>query len=205
MKSLRLFSIIVFLTMFLSASAADSPETVLSKSIGILKKAKAIECNFRLSGNGTNVSGSLLTSGSKFKLASSAGTTWFDGSNMWTSNDSSREITLVTPTAEEVSESNPFAYLNSYTSKFKAFFSKRQDVNRYLVLLNPKKNNTEIKAIEVAINKKTYLPERFIIRDSNDRVTTIEIKSVNLKASAKSGDFVCPVSSMNGYELVDLR
>lgn len=200
-----MFSIIVFLTMFLSASAADSPETVLSKSIGILKKAKAIECNFRLSGNGTNVSGSLLTSGSKFKLASSAGTTWFDGSNMWTSNDSSREITLVTPTAEEVSESNPFAYLNSYTSKFKAFFSKRQDVNRYLVLLNPKKNNTEIKAIEVAINKKTYLPERFIIRDSNDRVTTIEIKSVNLKASAKSGDFVCPVSSMNGYELVDLR
>lgn len=124
---------------------------------------------------------------------------------MWTANPASKEITLVEPTQQEVRESNPFSYLDGYKATYNIYFSRRKDSARHLVLLNPKAKNSDIKAVEIAVNKKTYLPERFIIRDRNDRVTTIEITSLKLTGKSPDATFVCPVKQMGDYEVVDLR
>jgi len=146
-----------------------------------------------------------MNSGNKFKLKTQGGTTWYDGHNMWTANHTSKEITIVEPTQQEVRESNPFSYLESYKSEYNVFFSRRKESTRHLVLLNPKNKGSEIKAVEIAINKKTYLPERFIIRDRNDRVTTVEVTSLKLMGKQTVSTFTCPVNNMKDYEVVDLR
>ena len=186
------------------ASLALAPDEVLGRAVGKLSKSGNVDCKFAITGNNGSINGSLSASGRKFRMTTSMGSTWYDGKNMWTSNPETKEITIVNPTEGEVRESNPFSYLDSYASHYRLFFSKRKDDARYLVLLNPKSAKSDIKAVEVAVNKKTFMPERFIIRDRNDNVTTINIKSLSL-ASYPQGTFVCPVDKMKDYELIDLR
>lgn len=187
-----------------ATSYAVSPEEVLGKAVAKIKRAGNVDCRFSVSGPDGSINGQIIASGNKFKLTTPMGSSWFDGTNMWTSNPKTKEITLVNPTDAEVKESNPFSYLEGYRSDYRLFFSKRKDASRYLVLLNPKSSKSGIKAVEIAINKKTFLPERFIIRDKNDKVSTVGIQSLSLK-SGDTASFVCPVSGMSDYELIDLR
>lgn len=205
MKIFRILLTFVLTSFVAFACNAQSAASVLDKAVAKLSKASSVNCSFSVSGDGGSTSGSFRSSGSKFQLKTPAGTTWFDGRNMWTSNSRTKEITLVNPSQQEVNEINPFAYLNSYKSKYITGFSKRKDNNRYLVLINPRDKKDPIKAVEIAINKKTFLPERFIIRDRNNKVSTVYVKSLSITNKNPASDFICPVSSMSDYELIDLR
>lgn len=187
------------------ASFAQNAAEVLDKAVANITKASSVNCSFKIESADGKLNGTFKSSGKKFKLETPVSTTWYDGKDMWTSNPRSKQITLVKPDSQEINEVNPFAYLNSYKGKYKVFFSKHKDNNRYLVLLNPKNTKDEIKAVEIAINKKTYLPERFIIRDRYDKVTTLYVNSLTLTSANPPATFVCPVESMKDYEVVDLR
>lgn len=205
MKRFRFVFLLLSLFFAFGNLRAESSIDILDKAVKNIKSASGISSSFKITSPNGNVTGTFKSDGKKFKLETPLGTTWYDGTSMWTANNRSKQITLVTPTADEISEVNPFAYLNSYKSKYKTGISKRKDDNRHLVLLNPKNSKDNIKAVEVAINKKTYLPERFIIRDKNDNVTTVYVNSLSVKASNPASTFVCPVNSYPGYEVVDLR
>jgi outer membrane lipoprotein-sorting protein len=199
--------IVALLVAFVTMSCvclAQTPVEVLDKAVNKINAAGNIDCKFTLIGDNGSVNGSLAAQGRKFRMTTPLGSSWYDGVNLWSSNPKTKEITLVNPSENEVREANPFSYLTSYKSEFRLFFSKRKDSSRYLVLLNPKARNSDIKAVEVAVNKKTFLPERFIIRDRNDNVTTVNVQSLSLKKNANES-FKCPVGSMADYELVDLR
>lgn len=205
---MKMRHILIFLLMILpiSVSAAESASQVLDKAISNITKAKGIKASFKINGGGmSNVSGNFEGNRQKFKISVPNSITWFDGKNMWTANQSSKQITLVNPTSAEISEANPFSYLNSYKGKYKIGFSKRKEDGKYLILLNPINAKDPIKAVEIAVNAKTYLPERFIIRDRKDNRTTIYVNSLNLNYAINDGNFVCPVGKMKDYELVDLR
>lgn len=201
---LKYLIICLFSLCALSMSAEKSWE-VLDKAVAKLAKSPGVNSNFKIVSDNGNITGSFKSSGKKFKLETSVGTTWFDGKNMWTSNPRSKQITLVNPTTSEINEVNPFAYMNGYKGKFKTGFSRREDPQNFLIVLNPLNSKENIKAVEIAVNKKNYLPQRFIIRDNNDKITTIYINSLNIKASNQASIFICPVNSMNDFELVDLR
>lgn len=186
---------------------AESPDQVLNKTVSKIRNASDINCKFRIEGDGQKINGAFKSSGKKFILDTPAGKTWYDGESMYTTNPRTREVTVVRPTVQEVAEVNPFSYLNSYKSDYVMGFSKRKDGTRYLVVLNPKDvKKAGIKAVEVAVNKKTFLPERFIIRDTNDRITTVTVEALSLsKEGNKSETFAFPAASFKDYETVDLR
>lgn len=213
MKKVFSIKLLIALLLFMSADAVacaknnpQGPAAVLDKAVTKLRKASSVNCSFRIESKGaSDISGTFESSGGKFRLKTPVGTTWYNGRDMWTSNPRTREITVVNPSAAEVSEVNPFAYLDSWKSKFVVGFSKREDASRHLVVINPKDKASDIKAVEIAVNRKTFLPERFIIRDRNDHVTTVYVNSLTLRARNAESLFSCPVSSMGDYELVDLR
>lgn len=201
-------NLLTFCIAFLGAVYAYPAETaaqLLDKAVSKISRSSGVVCSFAVSGNGNNLKGELISSGNKFKLVTPAGTTWYDGKSMWTASNSSKEITLVTPTAQEINESNPFAYLSGYETDYKVYFSRRKSDTCHLVLLNPKKKNAEIKAVEIDLNKKTLLPERFIIRDRSDKVVTVSVSSLSIGKKTSASVFVCPVDKMEGFEVVDLR
>lgn len=202
---IRLTLVCLMLLTAFSFRAEVSASRILDKAVAKLSKASSVNCKFRISADNQNLNGSFKSTGRKFHLDTPVSTTWYDGKNMWTSNPKTKEITLVNPNSQEINEVNPFAYLSSYKHRFITGMSKRRDNDRYLVLLNPRDRKDQIKAIEVAVNKKTFLPERFIIRDRNDKVTTVYVNALSLSTKNADSQFVCPVNSMSDYEFVDLR
>lgn len=204
MKS-RLMALLVALLCLNAVAFAQSSAEILDKAISRLSKASSVNCSFAISGASGKFSGDFKSSGNKFTMSTPYGKTWYDGEKMWTSNPKTREITLVNPSSDEISEANPFAYLKGYKGKYKTGLSRRKDDNCFLVLINPKSGNENFKSVEIAVNKKTYLPERFIIRDNNDHITTVNVRSLSLKNKNAATEFICPVASMSDYELIDLR
>lgn len=205
MKKINLLLLCLLAFTMLPAYAAESAASILDRAVAKIKNAGGVECSFKLQGSSAASCGTLSMAGNKFRLSTSKFNTWFDGKNMWTANDDTREITLVNPTSQEIRESNPLEYLKDYKSQYNVYFSKRKDNARHLILLNPKTKGGNIIAVEIAVNKKTLLPERLIIRDRNDVRTTVNISGMTLGSKRNSSWFVCPVKSMGGYELIDLR
>lgn len=203
---LRLLLLLALMAAGIAIVSAQNAAQVLDKAVTKVRKASSVNCGFRIESKGSAaLSGTFESSAGKFRLKTPAGTTWYDGRDMWTSNPRTKEITVVKPSDAEVSEVNPFAYLDSWKSKYVVGFSRRKDAARHLVVINPKDRNSDIKAVEIAVNKKTYLPERFIIRDRNDNVSTVYINTLTLTAKNAASLFECPVGSMSDYEVVDLR
>ncbi|MDE6006542.1 MAG: outer-membrane lipoprotein carrier protein LolA [Muribaculaceae bacterium] len=185
--------------------SAQTALSVLDKAVAKINGAASVNCKFKIENSGNTLDGTFKSTGRKFVLDTPVSKTWYDGKSMWTSNSKSKEITLVNPTQSEVKEVNPFAYMDSFKAKYRVGFSKRKDNESYLVVLNPRNTKDGIKAVEVALNKKTLLPERFIIRDRKDNVTTIYVTALSLKTVNPATIFQCPVSTLKDYELVDLR
>lgn len=200
-----LIIIALLLTCAVSAFGAESAAQVLDKAVARTGVNSTVDCKFQVKSDTGSVSGALKMTGRKFKLETPHATSWFDGKNMWTANPSTKEITIVNPTSQEVRESNPMEYIHGYKADYRVYFSKRKDPARYLILLNPKAKKSEIKAIEIALNKSSLLPERIIIRDKNDKRTTVTISSMSIKSQVKDANYVCPVDKMSDFEVVDLR
>lgn len=205
MKKLYLFGLVFFTICTFNVFAAESATQILDHAVAKIKKASSVDCRFSIKSDNQSVAGSLNMADNKFKLESPYATTWFDGLKMWTANPKTKEITLVNPTDRELKESNPLQYLQGYKHDYNVFFSKRKDTRRYLVLLNPKTKNSDIKAVEIALNKITLLPERLIIRDKNDKRTTVIISAMKVESKVDPNKYVCPVQSMTDYEVIDLR
>ena len=114
-------------------------------------------------------------------------------------------MTVSTPEPVDIADANPLMYLNGYNSTYRLFFSKRKEAGKYLVLLNPRNKNADIKAIEVAINTKTLLPERFIVRTNDDQRSTVYVTNLNLNGKLPAGTFTFPAAKYKDYEIVDIR
>lgn len=208
MKYKRILTLLLSVVLLSSGFAvcAETPASVMQKAAKKINSSKAISCSFSISGSSSNsVTGTLTASGNKFTIQTGASSVWYNGSNMWTLNPSTREVTLTVPTQSEIAESNPLSYINSYSSQYNLYFSKRTESGSYLVLLNPRSSGSGIKAVEVAINKSSYTPTRIIVRYDDDRRATVKLGTINYKASVSSTSFTYPASKYSGYEVVDLR
>lgn len=185
-----------------NASAAADLAKVASRIRG-----GGISCDFTVKAPQGKFSGSLKAAGDKFKLTTTSGpATWYDGTSMWTANPSTRETTLVTPTSAEVSEANPMVLLAGYESLYNVFYSRHKaPAGRKLILLNPKKSGTGIKAVQVKVNSSTSLPEEFVIRMEDNSVSTVTVRNLRTGLKLSDAEFRYPEKDFPGYTLVDLR
>ncbi len=188
------------------ASYAITPQEVMQQTVAKIKGAKGITGNFRAGGAQGSASGSFKFDGTRTYIESCQfGKQWFDGKTLWTLNPNTKEVTVSTPEPADVADANPLIYLNGYNSTYRLYFSKRKEAGKYLVLLNPRNKNAGIKAIEVAINTKTLLPERFIVRTNDDQRSTVYVTNLNLNGTLPQGTFTFPAAKYKDYEIVDIR
>lgn len=178
---------------------------ILQQSVSNLKAMGGVKCSFTIEAGSKSANGVYVSQGRKFTLQTPGLKTWFDGRQMWTLNESSSEVTLVIPDNREIRETNPFSYLDSYQSGFNVLMSQKTKPGVHLVLLNPKPGTKGgVKAIEIGINKRTLLPEHLILRDSNDRITTVKVDAIKKEVAAESS-FRFDEKKNPGTTVVDLR
>lgn len=185
-------------------ASAQTPAEVLGRAAARIEGSRGISCRFTVKGGSNTLEGNLVSAGKKFCITTPGASTWYDGKTMWTVNPSTKEVTITEPTAQEVAETNPLSYLHGYNTAFRLFFSRRKEKGRHLVLLNPRKEGTGVKAVEIAIDSQTYNPVKMTIRFDDDRRSTVGISELSRKAVSPSS-FVFPAEKYRGYEMVDLR
>lgn len=182
--------------------ASENPAQILDKTAEKLKKASSVKCSFDMTSSGKNLTGELLTKGSKFKVSLPGMTIWYDGNSIWSYAKNDAETTVWKPTKEELAESNPLLYLSTANDYTVAEGSKGSG-SRTLIL-TPKKRNSGVKKIKVTINTKTMLPTAISI-DYNGGSAQVRIKSLNLNVPIPENSFVYDKSHHKGVALTDLR
>lgn len=185
-----------------------TPAEVMHKAVKKIGYSNGITGTYTISGSGNQINS---TGNFKFNNRKSfidmagGGKVWYDGKDMWTLNPKTKEITVTSPDDDEIGEINPLTYILNYTDNYNLFFSKRKESGKYLVLLNPKDKNSDIKAIEIGVNSNTYIPEHVIIRDKKDNRITVGLSNLNYNVKIKDSDFKFPVRDFKEYEVIDLR
>jgi outer membrane lipoprotein carrier protein lolA len=203
-KFFKYLAVFFLLCGALDMSAATASE-IMNKAARKAKSAQTISGTFSVTTSGKTFNGSLKASGSKFSFLTPMASSWYNGKNMWTYNASSKETTLVTPTASEIAESNPFEYLRTYSANYNATFSNKKIAGKYVIVLLPKSKRNTIKSVEVSLNGKTLKPERFVITPRSGASTTINVKSLEYSGAVKASEFEYPKSKYPGVQIIDLR
>lgn len=184
---------------------AATAEQIMSLAAAKARNAKGVSAVFTINSSGRLINGTLKSRGNKFSLTTSTSSSWFNGKNMWTYNPSINETTVITPTKEEIMESNPLEYLKTYSSSFKSAFSKKKMTGKYVLLLTPKSKSNQVKSIEIIIDAKTYKPSKFTITSGAGTVNVINIKSLDYSSILAHSEFEYPRKKYPKAQIIDLR
>lgn len=179
-------------------------QKILNKAVGVISNAKGVEAKFRVYNSGYSGNGEIKTLGNKFKVTLPDLEVWYNGKDMYTFNKNSNETTIVTPTAEELSESNPLAYVTSASKTYNVSFSTVKKTGKDVLELTPK-NKGEIKRITLTLRKSDSVPEKIVVEPAGGNPITAEISSFKTAGNLSAADFEYPKSKFPKVEVIDLR
>ena len=167
--------ILSVLFAFSSAALAQYVEAeakaILDKAAQAIQNAGGSKVEFSLTINNaqTNqkqtMNGTLLLKGDKFKLSIADTETYYDGKSQWLYMPDFEEVTISTPTAEELSELNPTAILSSYKQGYKLKKEDDKTVDgkqAFVVNIHPEDRNKPYHRVNID-NKYLFSVNSFII------------------------------------------
>lgn len=200
--------------MMISVSATGqmkSASTVLNSMVNVLKN-NSIQTNFGLvvkeanSTKPTIMNGTFLMKGNKFAFNTKEMQVYFDGKTQWAYMPEINEVSITNPTEKELAETNPLALLQAYTTKSTTKHIKNTSVkDAYTIELNPKDKTSDIKKIQVVINKKTYFPRSIQLVDKKGMISTLALTKFQKGVKTDDKTFIFDSSIYKDIEINDLR
>ncbi len=203
-KQLRLIFIFLIVVCSTLTGGAVTAKQVLQQASSKLMKSPSISATFTYSGAGHNGSGSLTTSGKKFKVTTPGFSAWFDGTNLWTYSVSSKETTLVNPSASELAETNPLHYLSSAAGG-NCTFSKGDSKAKRIITVTPKSRKDGYKSATVELNGKTLLPSKITVKLTDGSVVNLNISRITVGKALPASNFTYPKNKYPKIKIIDLR
>ena len=204
----KLITILLLLVIAILPSevmAQLSAPQVAAQASAKLKNTSGLKAEFRIDAGGKKVTGSLLSSGKKFRLMSGAYSAWYDGSNLYTLNPRTKETTLIVPTASELREYNPLLFIDGASDSYNLEFSSHQPAGKYMLVLTPKRKNEPIKSVFITLDKKSLLPENIVVTSNDGNVSTLTLTTLQTNMKIGSGIFIYPKQKYPGFKINDLR
>lgn len=183
-------------------AVAQTPQEMLDKAVAALRGT--VSANYAVKSSHGTMNGSIVINGSKFRLLSSDVKCWYDGATQWTYSTATQEVNITTPTAAELSTTNPMAAAQSFKKNFNMWKAAGQIPRHYAIMLKPK-SKSDIKQAYLYINEKTHLLRNAhfkMVDGSSFTITLSNYKNTSVKASTFAYD-----SSLvpQGTQVVDLR
>ncbi len=203
-----ILTIVLFtLVIFTKASAADpqSPSAVniIDKCAAKINSGKGLSAQFTASDGKHSSAGSIKSQGNKFNINTGGSKIWYNGKDMWVY--ANNEVTLYNPTQQELLETNPILYVKANTKAYNAIFARVQPAGKYLVVLLPKQKNSEIKRVDITIDKTTMLPEKIEAVNTSNMKAIVSIRSLKLGQVFSNNSFEFPKNNYPGIEINDMR
>ena len=206
MNKLRnIITLLALLLLAVPASAAmTAPETVAAAARRI-SSASGLTASFSVAAGGSTIKGSIKASGKKFALVTPQASSWYDGTNLYTYNASSRETTLVRPSLAELEETNPLSIIASAPGRFDAKFAAKQTAGSSTVVLTPKKAGSGIKRAVLVLDAKTLAPKKIDITQTDGSSSVITVTAFKTGVNLPASSFVYPKAKYPAAKIVDLR
>ena len=202
------FSILLLIFMgfnVIYAQGSLNASEVLNRAVKKLSSANGIEAKFLIKNAGLNGEGTIKTMGSKYHVALPDIEVWYNGKTMYTYNKRTEETTVVTPTTEEISETNPLSYISNSEKNYTAVFAKEKKSGKYVLDLLPKSKKDNIKKVVLTLKQNDFTPENMVVEPLSGSPITIDIKTFKTAVSGSTSEFEYPKSKYPGVEIIDLR
>lgn len=198
-------TIIVMLLAAFSAQAAITASQVLSKSAQKLRSMPSLTADLSISGQQGSTSAKILLSGEKFALTSSgAQSVWYDGKTQWVYNPQVDEINISTPSAEELTQINPFKIISSFQKWYTARLLN-SDASTYEIELTPTDKHSDFNKLVITFSSATYLPVKVVLDTRSMGTATVKITNIKEGAKVAASKFSPSAKDYPTTEFVDLR
>lgn len=207
------FLAIFHLAILLQVSAQEklSAKEILDKTSMAINNSNGFNAKFTTTTfDGTTpantFAGTLDVKGEKYIMKTDAISVWFNGQEQWTLMPDNNEVSLMTPTPEEMQVSSPMSFTTIYKQGFKLSKDSGTLRNRKVwnITLLPKDRKQEPSKITVTIDQQTYLPLCLRVRNNGDW-TRISITDIDTNTNFSDSHFTFPTSDYPEYKIIDLR
>lgn len=182
--------ILAIVALALGAAA----QSVVDRAAKLVKESPALTATFRLNGG----DGRLVMSGARFRLEVPGMKTSFDGNTQYTLNEPDSELTLTTPTLDEIAAINPLAFIGNLRSQFSA--STLPDGRVRFVPVTP---GTEVDEIVATFDKRTAMPLMVNMKTQAGELLIDHIKVTRGNKSLPTAGFV--IKGGGKITTIDLR
>lgn len=188
----------------IAAFGADNPAAVLSQASAKLKSAKSIVASCFISSGSGAANASLTMSGNKFAIKSPEMEIWYDGKTQWTYSARTDEVSLTEPDASEISQVNPLAVLDYFTSSYTpTMLPPSKGVKK--IKLTAKDRKSGITSAIVTLQSTSLDPVSVELTLSTGERVAISVKSLKKGGAVNASAFTYRKSLHPSAEIVDLR
>lgn len=194
----------VLILMFVALLAnAQTPKQMLDKAVSALKGT--VSANYSVKTPQGTMSGNIIISGNKFRMLSKDVKCWYDGKSQWTYSTATDEVNITTPTAAELSMTNPMAAAQAFKTQFNMWKATGQIPNHYAIMLKPK-SKSDISQVYLYISEGTNLLHNAHFKMNDGTSFTITLTNYKTNAAASASTFTYDASLVPaGTSVVDLR
>lgn len=209
---LLIFSLLFFVTV-LNAQSDPKAKLVLDKASAKFKKAPT-KLNFTMTITDTKsekkdkITGDVVFKDSKFKLMVPKVTTYFDGKTQYVYMPKNNEVSLTTPSKQDLQEINPTLIISSYTKNNSIQFSldNKPELSYHIIDVFPdfKLKKSYYKSI-LKIDKKTLGLISIKVLSQNGVHTLFQINETDTKKAYDDSFFVFDFKANPKVSVNDLR
>jgi outer membrane lipoprotein-sorting protein len=189
----------------LCVGAASSGGALLQRCAAKIKSAPSLSVTYTVSADGNTAEGLLVLQGEMFTISTPGMVSWYDGKSQWTYSDQIGEVNVISPTAEEVQQINPFAIVKSFSSSYSSEQVKSSSAGVTTLRLTANNRKSDISSADVTINDKTLYPTRIVLTMSNRQKVTINIKNVKAGGKLPVSNFRFDAKRYPNVQVIDLR
>ncbi|MBP6526691.1 MAG: outer-membrane lipoprotein carrier protein LolA [Prevotella sp.] len=202
MKKFTLISLMMLLTLCVSAQGAAQAARILDKTAGVIGRKGGASANFSVSGKSLGAtSGTIAIKGNKFYANTPKTTVWFNGKTQWTYMNTTNEVNVTNPNEAKQAQMNPYKFITIYKTGYN--LSMKSVGNSYQIHMTAQNKQRSLQELYITINKRTYNPSN--VRMLQGKNWTI-INISNFKANNLSNDiFSFNSKDYPKAEIIDLR
>ena len=215
MKQLRLLIMLLAALLPLALGAQTQKATeVLDRAASAIKQSSGLQASFTLKDGISDArqtqtyEGTLTCRQQKFVVDLPQARTWFDGTTQWSYLKANGEVSVTTPTAEEIASINPLALLDLYKHGYRLSYKGSRTVDDQKVdevEMVADNDKTAWRKIFVRLNAQTSMPVSVVIRDKNGRTAEVSFTKIKQGLNLTDSDFVFNKADYPGVEVIDLR
>lgn len=206
MKRYFLFIAVCMLALFSMAQQPDA-KALLDEAASKLQANQGIQAGFVIYSEQGEVKATIYMDNNRFVLETPGMKTWFDGSTQWTYLEANQEVTMTSPTAEEMVQLNPYSMLAIYQTGYEiTLASNYQTKTFYEVRLKAESQEQPFQRINVMLNKQSMHPIRIKMKPQGmaDEVDVI-ITEYHTKKQYADDFFRFNPAEYPQTEVIDLR